>query len=793
VRGLRGGLRQYDRKRDFARTPEPPARAPLRRRTRPSAELAYVVQQHAARRLHYDFRLELDGVLKSWAVPKGPSLRPADKRMAVETEDHPLEYARFEGTIPKGEYGAGRVVIWDRGSWQPIGDPHAGLRKGHLEFLLRGDKFTGRWHLIRMRPRPSDRGKKTWLLIKGKDAAARKPAASTSAARVRLPARLEPQLATLVDAAPEGAEWLHEIKLDGYRVLARIERGKVRLLSRSGQDWTSRMKPVADALPGLKVSSAVLDGEVVVLDAEGRSRFQLLQNALQKQGAKLHYYVFDLLHLEGADLRQEPLWSRKQALRELFTRVSRSETLHYCDHIEGDGRAVLAEACRMGAEGIVSKLSAAPYQSGRTRSWLKVKCGMRQEFVIVGFTPPGGSRVGLGALLLGVRDDAGELRYCGKVGTGFSHELLGRLRKQLGALEQATPAVKDPPRMKGAHWVKPKLVGEVSFTEWTNDGRIRHPTFVGLRTDKPASAIRVERPAAPAERSEVAGVRLSHPDRVYFPDLGITKSELAQYYETMAERAVPAIANRPLSLVRCPDGIEKPCFFQKHLGRGVSDKVGRVVIEKGESPYAVVEDLAGIISLVQFGVIEFHVWGSRADRIESPDLLVFDLDPDPSLPWRPLADTARVLRELLKDLGLVPFLRGTGGKGLHVVAPIQRRPSWEVVKSFTHAVAARLVQEAPDRYTTNISKRQRQGKILLDYLRNQRDATAIASYSVRRRPGAPVAMPLDWDELESRTGPPVFGLREAPARLALPDPWRDFESSRRPLTAQAIRRAALER
>jgi bifunctional non-homologous end joining protein LigD len=339
--------------------------------------------------------------------------------------------------------------------------------------------------------------------------------------------------------------------------------------------------------------------------------------------------------------------------------------------------------------------------------------------------------------------------------------------------------------------VKPKLVGEVSFTEWTNDGRIRHPTFLGLRTDKPATAIRVERPAARAERAEVAGVRLSHPDRVYFPDLGITKSELAQYYETMAERAVPAIANRPLSLVRCPDGIEKPCFFQKHVGQGVSDKVGRVVIEKGESPYAVVKDLAGIISLVQFGVIEFHVWGARADRIESPDLLVFDLDPDPSLPWRPLADTARVLRELLKDLGLVPFLRGTGGKGLHVVAPIQRRPSWEVVKSFTHAVATRLVQEAPDRYTTNISKRQRHGKILLDYLRNQRDATAIASYSVRRRPGAPVAMPLDWDELGSRTGPPVFGLREAPARLALADPWQDFEASRRPLTAQAIRRATL--
>jgi bifunctional non-homologous end joining protein LigD len=752
-----------------------------------------VVQQHAARRLHYDFRLELDGVLKSWAVPKGPSLRPADKRMAVETEDHPLEYAGFEGTIPKGEYGAGQVVVWDRGSWQPIGDPHAGLRKGHLEFQLRGEKLAGRWHLVRMRPRPSDRAKKSWLLIKGKDAAARMSARKTPAAAEPLPARVEPQLATLVDAVPHGAEWLHEIKLDGYRVLARIERGKPRLLSRSGQDWTARMKPVAEALLGLKVTSAWLDGEVVVLDAEGRSRFQLLQNALQKPGAKLHYYVFDLLHLEGADLRADPLWSRKQALRELFTRVARSETLHYCDHIEGDGKAVLAEACRMGAEGIVSKLSRAPYQSGRTRSWLKVKCGMRQEFVIVGFTPPSGSRVGLGALLLGVHDDDGKLRYCGKVGTGFSHELLGRLRKQLGALEQEKPGLKDPPRMKGARWVKPKLVGEVSFTEWTNDGKIRHPAFLGLRSDKPASAIRVDRPAAAAAPPEVAGVRLSNPDRVYFPDLGITKRELARYYETMAERAVPALSNRPLSLVRCPDGIEQPCFFQKHVGQGVSDQVGRVVIEKGESPYAVVKDLAGIISLVQYAAIEFHVWGARADRIESPDLLVFDLDPDPALPWRPVADTARVLRELLADLGLVAFLRTTGGKGLHVVAPIQRRPSWETVKSFTHAVASRLVREAPDRFTTNIAKRQRRGKILLDYLRNQRDATAIASYSVLKRPGAPVAMPIDWDELGSRTGPPVFGLREAPARLELPDPWKDFEASRRPLTAQAIRRAALER
>jgi bifunctional non-homologous end joining protein LigD len=771
-----------------------------------------VVQQHAARRLHYDFRLELDGVLKSWAVPKGPSLQPAQKRMAVETEDHPLDYAAFEGTIPKGEYGAGTVALWDRGSWQPIGDPHAGLRKGHLEFRLRGQKLAGRWHLVRMRARPDDRSKKTWLLIKAKDAAARAAAAPRkTAAASALPARIEPQLATLVDAPPAGAGWLHEIKLDGYRILARIEHGKARLLTRSGHDWTARMPGVAEALLALKVRSALLDGEVVALDADGRSRFQLLQRALQEPRAELRYFVFDLLHLDGSDLREDPLWSRKQALRELFTRVRRSKTLQFCEHIEGEGGEVFAEACKIGAEGVVCKQAGAPYRSGRTRTWLKVKCAMRQEFVIVGFTRPAGSRIGLGALLLGVHDDAGALRYCGKVGTGFSDDLLARLRKRLGALERETPSVVDPPRAeRQAHWVKPQLVAEVTFTEWTRDGRVRHPAFIGLRSDKPASEIRVDRPepaelvlakpsaragrqrtAPPPERAEVAGVRLSNPGRVYFPDLGVTKSEVAQYYEAMADRALPALSNRPLSLLRCPDGAEKQCFFQKHIQDSVPSQVGRVVIEKGEAPYAVVKDLAGIVSLVQIAALELHVWGARADKIESPDLLVFDLDPDPSVSWRPLADTARVLRALLVDLGLVAFLRTTGGKGLHVVVPIQRRPSWQDVKSFSHAVATRLVRELPERFTAQISKQKRKGKILIDYLRNQRGATAIGSYSVRARPGAPVAMPIDWEELDGKTGPPVWSIREARARLALPDPWKEFEASRRPLTATAMRRVAL--
>ena len=780
TRPTRGGskanseLREYERKRDFARTEEPRGVVPKRRG--PREPLRFVVQQHAARRLHYDLRLELDGVLKSWAVPKGPSLEPTAKRMAVETEDHPLAYADFEGVIPKGEYGGGTVAVWDRGTWASIGDPQVGLEKGHLEFDLRGEKLGGRWNLVRMRTRPSDRGKKVWLLIKAKDAARQRSAVEP------VPTWIAPQLATLVDAPPAGAGWLHEIKLDGYRILARIRRGEVRLFSRAGKDWTDRMLGVAAALSALKLESSFLDGEVVALDADGHSRFQLLQHALKRTNPNLHYFMFDLLHLDGSDLRAAPLVLRKQLLRELLARGRSLEPLHFSAHIEGDGVAFLAEACKVRAEGMISKLAAAPYHSGRSRSWLKIKCGRRQEFAIVGFTDPRGSRVGFGALLLGVRDDAGALHYCGKVGTGFSDVALTQLRKRLAVLERKTPTVVDPSRAEShVHWVKPEWVADVAFAEWTRDGVIRHPSFVGLRAAKAAAAS-----APPRERTEVAGIRLSNPGRVYFPDLGVTKSELAQYYEAMAERVVPALANRPLSLVRCPDGCDKPCFYQKHVSQSISARVGRVSIEKGEEPYATVKDLAGIVSLVQIGTVEFHVWGARADRIERPDQLVFDLDPGPSVAWRSLADTARVLRGLLADLGLETFVRTTGGKGMHVVVPIERRSSWPEVNGFTHAVALQLVRQAPEQFTTRFAKLERHGKILLDCMRNQRDATAIGSYSVRARPGAPVAMPIAWDELEGATGPPVWSIREAPARLALPDPWRAFEASRRVLSVKAL-------
>jgi bifunctional non-homologous end joining protein LigD len=889
------GLEEYRRKRDFKRTPEPRGR---KARTK-AVERRFVVQKHAARRLHYDFRLELDGVLKSWAVPKGPSLVPAEKRLAAQTEDHPLDYADFEGVIPKGEYGGGTVVVWDRGYWTPIGDPDAGLEKGDLTFDLAGDKLRGRWHLVRMRPRKGE--KPSWLLIKGRDSNARDesapeitveapqsvltgrdleevardadrvwssgqgevgggtpvlppadPRGLSGARKAPFPRSITPQLATLVDAAPEGEEWIHELKLDGYRVIARLEKGKVRLLTRSGQDWTDRFTPLAEAVATLPVDTACLDGEAVVLDAHGRSDFQALQQSFG-QTSRLHFFLFDLLYLNGYDLRESTLVERKRLLQQLLARVPSGSLLLYSDHVVGHGEVFYKEACQRGVEGVVSKRADAAYRSQRTRSWLKVKCSRRQELVIAGFTEPAGSRSGLGALLLAVHDTDGTLRYAGKVGTGFDTQALLRLRKLLEPIEQSKP-VEGAPRARGQHWVEPRYVAEISFTEWTRDGRVRHPVFVGLRDDKPAKEVRVETPkpveeeveeieaaevsaqgaprgskrtakkasfgvsrtskaartttksparaarATPTKptprsrkpstaqmaevlpvRSEVAGVRLSNPDRIYYPDVGITKSELASYYEQMADRVLPGMIHRPLSLVRCPEGREGECFYQKHADRTVPASVPRVVVKAGRSPYAMVDGLSSLVSLVQIGVLEFHVWGARADRLDRPDLLIVDLDPDTSVGWHRLAEAALLLRVLFEEFGLVAFVRSTGGKGLHVVVPLTRGVTWEVLKEFAYNAALQLVRTAPKQFTANMAKAKRGGKIFLDVFRNAPEATAIASWSARAHPGAPVAATLAWEELDSKERPVIL-LRDAAMRLKEPDPWAHFEDSRRPIT-----------
>jgi bifunctional non-homologous end joining protein LigD len=792
-------LEEYHRRRDFRRTREPRGRAARRR----SAEGVFVVQRHDARRLHYDFRLELDGVLKSWAVPKGPSLVPGERRLAAETEDHPLEYARFEGEIPAGEYGAGKVAIWDRGRWQAIGDPRAGLAKGALEFRLAGRKLRGRWRLVRMRSRNGRPGRASWLLIKGHDQ--EKPAAPRSeegsadprslacAVRAALPRTLAPQLATLVDEAPGGDEWLHELKLDGYRLIARVENRRARLLTRAGHDWTERFAGVAAALERLPLRSALLDGEAVVLDARGRSQFQALQQALASGRGEIHLFLFDCLYLDGWDLRECRLDLRKEVLRALFDQVPEGSPLRFSDHHAGGGPAFFAEACRSGVEGIVSKRADAPYRSRRSRSWLKVKCTLRQELVIAGYTDPAGSRNGLGALLLAVHGDDGRLRYAGKVGTGFDGATLATLRRRLAPLEREKPAVEAAPRARGQHWVEPRLVAEVAFTEWTADGRIRHPSFVGLREDKPAAQVRIERakslpaPAGGAKPLQIAGVPLSTPDRVYYPESGVTKLELAQYYERMQSRVLPGLEGRPLTLVRCPEGLAGECFYQKHADRSIPPLVPRVVVKKGRAPYAMVQGLPSLIALVQMGVLELHVWGARADRLDRPDLLVVDLDPDPSVPWRKIADTALLLRGLFDELGLVPFVRSTGGKGLHVVVPLERRTGWEELKAFARAVVAQIVRTAPAEFTAKMSKAERPGKIFLDVFRNAPEATAIASWSVRARPGAPVAAPLPWERLLEDERP-VVSLRDALASLAEPDPWADFEASRRALTSAMRRR-----
>ncbi len=834
-RGKTPDLDAYRAKRDFERTPEPKGH---RRRERAPVPLGFVVQKHAARRLHYDFRLELDGVLKSWAVPKGPSLVPGERRMAVEVEDHPLEYGSFEGVIPRGEYGAGTVVVWDRGTWHPDGDPRKGLASGKLTFRLEGDKLRGRFHLVRTRG--GSARKATWLLLKGEDGHADRttareitaaeptsvltgrslaevaaeadrvwsretaeidpppiprpgdPSGVAGARRARVPATVRPELATLVGAPPDGDDWVHEIKLDGYRLLARKEHRHVTLTTRSGQDWTARFPGIAQAMAKLPARSALLDGEAVALDTRGRSNFQKLQRALGGADTSLALYAFDLLALDGWDLRDAPLLERKRLLRSLLAGGDGTSVVRFCDHVRGRGPAFHREACAEGLEGVVSKRADAPYRSLRTKSWLKSKCQRRQELAIVGFTDPSGSRAGFGALVLGARDGAGVFRYCGKVGTGFDGETLLGLRRELERHRAKHPPVAGAPKLRGVHWVTPTLVAEVSFTEWTRDGSARHPVFLGLREDKSPADVTVEAPEPPPRarppRAEVAGVHLSTPERIYWPAGGVTKSELAGHYERVAPRMLPLVARRPLTLLRCPEGHEGECFYQKHANDSLPATIPRVTVKRDEAPYTMIQDLASIVELVQLGTLELHVWGSLADRIDRPDILVFDLDPDPAVPWRRLADTARVLRELLADLGLVAFLRGTGGKGLHVVTPIVRRPTWQVAKDFTHAIARALVREAPRHYTTSMTKARRTGKIFLDTFRNAPDATAIASYSTRASEGAPVATPLFWEEIEGPSGPPIFRLREMEARLREADPWASFESSRRLVTAAARRR-----
>ncbi|MEQ9329860.1 DNA ligase D [Thalassobaculum sp.] len=826
-------LGPYRSKRKFDRTPEPSGGKPRRGRGH-----LYTIQKHDARRLHYDLRLELDGVLKSWAITRGPSLNPSDKRLAVRTEDHPVEYATFEGRIPEGNYGAGTVLLWDRGDWRPVGDPHEGLDKGKLVFELHGYRLRGRWALVRFKGKGKASGKReNWLLIKELDdevdrerdvtadsttsvASGRslkqvardpagKPSKRKSAKRGSArPNFVEPALATLVDEAPAGAGWLYEVKFDGYRALSAVSGGDIAIYTRSGLDWTDRYPAIVTALAGLDLDGALLDGEIVATDDAGRTDFSALHRALERGGrADLSYFVFDLLAEGGEILRDRPLVERKERLQALLGDPGRHGPVYFTDHVDGDPAPMLEKLCDSGFEGIIAKRADARYRSGRGRSWLKVKCGRDQEFVVVGWSPSGKSRP-FASLLLATRD-GDDLLYAGRVGTGFSHAELDAIAKRLHRLARRTSPVRGevPSSVRrDARWVTPELVAQVEFAEFTADGLVRHGRFKGLREDKPARSVRRERPAKAREagmnsrsakdddqEASIGGVRLSHPDRVLFPGQGITKRELARYLQSVAGRMLPYVADRLVSLVRCPQGRARQCFFQRHDGAGLPGRFKRLPVkgkDGSEENYVYLTEPKALVEAAQMGVLELHVWGSRIDDLERPDRIVFDLDPDESVKFAAVKEAAGTMREALDALGLRSFPLLTGGKGIHVVVPITRRHGWTIAKAFARALAQRFAEDDPDRYVATMSKARRRGRIFIDYFRNDRTATAIAPYSPRAREGAPVAWPVAWDDIAGIEAANAFSVRNADPEA--PDPWDGYREVRQSLKAASLRALGVE-
>ena len=802
----------YNRKRDFAKTIEP------RGRKLKGKGDTFVVQKHEASRLHWDFRLELDGVLKSWAVPKGPSLDPGEKRLAMRTEDHPLDYGDFEGTIPAGEYGGGTVMLWDRGRWipDPRKDPSKTIEEGHLHFTLEGERMKGEWVLFRLSPRPGEKGQ-PWMLKKvtdeysdsdhgnalvddavtsvttgrtmaqiaaGEDVwrsnrGSQKGGRAKKKAGKAPPAFQEPQLATLVDEVPGGDSWIHEYKYDGYRLLLAVGEGVATAWTRNGKDWSDKFKALVKAAAKLP-AGCLIDGEAVALDDDGRPSFQLLQSTLKDQkGANLAFYAFDLLVDHGEDIRKLPNIERKERLAALLKRVPLP--ILFGDHVIGRGEELFREVCRMGGEGIISKKAGAPYRGTRTRDWLKIKCIQRQEFVIVGWSESD-KRRGFRSLLLAVKDK-GKLTYAGKVGTGFNARLIDDLMERMEPLETARAAVEVPrPDRKGAHWIEPKLVAEIAFAEFTDDGVLRHPSFIALREDKPAKDVVREVPqhleattktpkrkpartkkGAPAT-AEDFGIEISSPERVIYPELGLTKKDLADYYAAVEPLIMVDAANRPMTVIRCPGGRTGECFFQKHDKGTFGPHVKQIPIEEKDGhteDYLYFDDIRGLLACVQMGTIEFHGWGSKIAKVEYPDRLVFDLDPDVGLDFNKVKEAAVRLRGLLQDLGLKSFPLLSGGKGIHVVVPLDASKDWASVKSFADRFSRAIAEAEPDMFTANIRKVQRKGRIFLDWLRNQRGATAVMPYSARAREGAPVSAPVTWEELDRFNSGHHFSIRDA--------------------------------
>jgi bifunctional non-homologous end joining protein LigD len=811
----------YHKKRDFSKTPEPKGK------TSKSKKRLFIIQKHAASHLHYDFRLELHGVLKSWAVPKGPCLDPKVKRLAMHVEDHPVAYGSFEGIIPKGQYGGGTVMLWDKGIWIPLDEnPYQAYEKGHLRFELQAEKLKGRWDLIRFKD------EKHWFLIKYDDEFAesdyditedldksvltqqsideiaihydkvwsseglknvskKKPKKITASivlpkglAKRPFPDFIPPELATLVDKPPEGEQWLHEIKFDGYRILAFKKGNEVVLKSRNNKEWTSDLGEVAEAIASLPFENLILDGEVVALDKQGHSSFQLLQNSFKsKKPIPLVYFLFDILYFDQYDLRKLPLIERKTILKQILSKES--AILHFSDHLLKEGKQLFDYACEQGLEGIVAKNRESPYSSKRTKSWLKIKCLKRQEFVIGGYSLPKGGRSHFGSLFLGFYNKKGELEFAGNVGTGFNEKTLTDIFKQLEkSTIQKNPFNSKPPGYTQAKWVEPKLVCEVEFTEWTKDNHLRHPSFKGLRLDKKAREVIFEE-ETPLEaiqketntKKSKKGFILTNPAKILYPEDKISKGDLLSYYESVSDYILPFVSNRPLTLVRCPSNYGQ-CFYQRHFNKTTPKALHAIDIatDNEDEQYIYLDDKKGLFSLVQMGVLEIHPWGSQIKDIEKPDMIVIDLDPAPDVPWKKVVKAAREIRGYLTQYHLVSFAKSTGGKGLHVVVPIKPEYDWETVKEFTHVFVQFLEKLKPDEYISTMSKSKRVGKIFIDYLRNQRTATAVAVYSTRARLHAPVSTPLFWDELSDRIEDNSYTIKTLPKRLSQlkEDPWKDF-------------------
>lgn len=861
-------LRTYREKRDFKKTAEPSGGG-----LEPSPSPIFVVQKHAARRLHYDLRLEAEGVLKSWAVPKGPSYDPGEKRLAVQVEDHPLEYADFEGLIPEKEYGAGTVMVWDRGAWAPVGDWQKGLREGHLKFRLHGKKLKGQWTLVKMQDRGDEEfgedHRDNWLLIKHPEEQAEHPndfdvtvqeprsvktgrtmeeitaqkrafwrgpreasradkktAAHPATAppapkgtKGPLPESFYPQLATLTEKLPEQGPWLSEIKFDGYRVLARITDGRVALFTRRGQDWTEKFSSLARQLSGVPLRNAIIDGEVVVLNPDGTTDFQKLQNFMKSGNEKdLVYYAFDLPYYQDHDLTRLPLIERKDLLQQLLAAFQEKlPSVRYTEHIEGSGERILRHACGYGIEGIIAKRADSPYLQKRASSWVKKKCINRQEFVIGGYTTPKGTRALFGSLVLGYYNEKRKLIYCGNVGTGFNEKMIRTVYEQLKPLEQEqspfAAAIFDP-RNRDVRWTAPRLVAEVEFSEWTEGGHLRHPSFIALREDKKPEEIGIEKPAPPPDtgrpgpdktgrdhalpssndaapsfslplvtgrtkEGSVIPFKLTNPGKLLYP--AVTKKELAEYYLRVGEWMLPEIINRPLVMVRCPEGVAEGtrdnCFYQKHLRDDIPEGIRTAAIEeKGQvGLYPVVDDITGILSLVQLGVLEIHMLGCRADAVEHPDRMIFDLDPSPDVPAARLIEATLYLRNWLAQNKMRPFLKLTGGKGIHIVVPLSPVLTWDEVKKISKAVAEEMVRTRPDWFVATVTKRKRTGKILVDYLRNGLGASTIVPYSTRANPAATIAFPLADHELREELLSRPVTVRDAGQRLPelRGNPWEE--------------------